>query len=269
MKIFGPAIRIRFLGAAFLIFLLPLKEVWAWGPAGHRIVGNLADGHLSTAVRIKIRENFNIKTLADVSNWADRVKDARSQRPWHYTNILESEWTYDRRRDCPGDECVVEKIRFFGEELKKPKLSRKKRGEALKYLVHFIADVHQPLHLGNRRDRGGNRIRLFFRGQPTNLHSLWDGGLLQLKGKNLVQYARDLDRRIAPEDIRAWTQSTVTDWANESRKLALGHAYEAGWTPNGGLNKEYIRKSREIMDERLSRAGIRLAQWINKLLTLH
>lgn len=251
--------------ALFLIFF-SLQNVWAWGTPGHRIVGEIADSHLLPAVKIKIEKNFNIKKLADVANWADTIKKKRSQGSWHYCNIEDSKRSYDRDRDCFGGACVVEKINEYVRVLKGRGLADKEGKEALMYLVHFVGDIHQPLHLGNAKDRGGNNIPLGFKGRSTNLHALWDGGLIYLAEKSLVQYAGDLSRRVTARDADAWNLLNVTEWANESRVWALDHAYVLEDPGRGTLSKRYIEKSREIIDLRLSQAGVRLAGLLNRLL---
>jgi nuclease S1 len=248
-----------------ILVLSPLQDVWAWGPMGHRIVSEIAETRLLPEVKTKIRENFNIKKLSDVANWADTVRKKRSQGPWHYCNIEESQWTYEKHRDCPDGDCVIEKLRGFASALKGEGLSKRKRKEALKYLIHFAGDVHQPLHLGNAQDRGGNKIRVTFKGRSTNLHTLWDGKLIDLAGKSLVQYARDLSLRVTSFESRKWNSSQVIDWANESRAVALNHAYVLDPSREGGLSKKYIETSREIIELRLSQAGVRLAGTLNRL----
>ena len=250
-----------------ILILFPLSDVWAWGPMGHRIVGEIAETRLLPEVKTEIRENFNIKKLSDVANWADTVRKKRSQSPWHYCNIKVSEWAYDKNRDCPEGSCVVEKIREFTRALLEERLSPAKRKEALMYLIHFVGDVHQPLHLGNARDRGGNKIRVNFKGRSTNLHALWDGKLIQLGGKSLVQYSRNLSLRTTASESKKWNSSKVIEWANESRALALNHAYLLDRSPKGRLSKKYIEKSREIIELRLSQAGVRLAGLLNRLLS--
>ena len=92
-------------------------------------------------------------------DWADKIRRKRRQEsPWHYTNVRPGEWTYEAARDCPNGNCVTEKIKEFVAVLANIENPLEKRKDALKYLVHFVGDVHQPLHLGNRKDRGGNRI---------------------------------------------------------------------------------------------------------------
>jgi hypothetical protein len=250
-----------------ILILFPLQDVWAWGRMGHGIVDEIAQTRLLPEVKTKIRKNFNIKALSDVANWADSVRKKRAQGPWHYCNIKESEWTYMKNRDCPDGACVVEKIRDFSRILIDELVSLKKRKEALMYLIHFVGDVHQPLHLGNARDRGGNDIRVSFKGKSTDLHALWDRKLIYLAGKSLVQYARGLSLRTTSSESKKWKSSGVTEWANESRALALNHAYMLDPARKMRLSKKYIERSREIIELRLSQAGVRLAGLLNRLLS--
>lgn len=242
-------------------------EAWSWGAKGHRIVAEIAETYLLPEVKTKIRKNFNIKKLSHVANWADTVRKKRSERSWHYCNIKESEWTYIKKRDCPDGDCVVEKIGDFSRVLNDEELPLKKRKEALMYLVHFVGDVHQPLHLGNAKDRGGNKIRVKFKGRRTKLHYLWDGKLIHLAGKNLLQYSRDLGLRITATEFARWNEPEVTEWANESRRFALKYVYQKDRSLYERLSKKYIETSREIIALRLSQAGARLAGLLNRLLS--
>ena len=250
--------------AVLLVLSWPVQGA-AWGPDAHRIVGMIADHYLRPEVRSKIRQDFNISSLANVANWADHIRDKRSQGRWHYANVREGERAYVRQRDCPRGECVVEKVRQFANALAEPGSLREERIESLKYLVHFVGDLHQPMHLGNKRDRGGNKIRVIFQGKATNLHALWDSVLVvSADGENLLQYARRLAQRPSLDDRLLWTRSGVVEWANESREHALDLAYDPQVVAStGALAKAYIRKARETIDLRLTQAGVRLAYLLN------
>ena len=139
----------------------------------------------------------------------------------------------------------------------------KRRKIALKYLVHFVGDMHQPLHLGNRKDRGGGKIRLTYLGKKVTLHYLWDGGLIDWKKENLLKYATHLNARVQDLEKSKWFNSKVNDWADESRSLAIKYAYPL---ENNELSKAYISKGRVIIEQRMVQAGIRLADLLNQLL---
>lgn len=234
-----------------------------WGPQGHRVIGYVAELNLAPETKKIIVEEFNINNLADVANWADKVKKKRArEKPWHYANIKGREWAYVPERDCPDKNCVIEKIKEFSLALENIENIHSKRKDALKYLAHFVGDVHEPLHLGNRKDRGGVKIRVRYLGENVSLHYLWDGGLINWKKVSLLKYALHLNNKWIDSEKGAWLGSDVSGWADESRLLALKYAYSFG---NGGLSKAYINRGREILEQRMVQAGLRLADLLNKI----
>lgn len=256
---------IRTFGVLMLGILYFSQETMAWGPKGHIVVGEIAQMNLLPEVEEKIRKNFNIKNLARVANWADEVKTKRGQKSWHYTNIASKSSVYKPERDCPDGHCVTEKILFFANVLNNPGsvLSRK---EALKYLVHFVGDVHQPLHLGNKEDRGGNNIAVRYHNEETNLHALWDGDLVLGENKNLLKYARSLNGNVCPPDHSPWTPASIKIWAEESRKLAQVKAYTIRASKTRELPQRYLTIARTTMERQLCLAGVRLASLLNTVL---
>ncbi len=166
-----------------LLSAIPLQEGLAWGPAGHRMVGHIAEMNLEPEVLKTIQVEFNIKHLANVANWADQIKKSkRKPDVLHYTNIAEGHRTYNQQRDCPRKRCVTEKIKEYRSILTDSAASPKNRKEAFKFLVHLTADVHQPMHMGYAKDHGGNEIAVVFQGKPANLHLVWDSKLVFLYG---------------------------------------------------------------------------------------
>lgn len=248
-----------------IIFLATnFDNAHGWGPQGHRTIGYIAEFNLASETKKYILEEFNINNLADVANWADKIKQKRRhESPWHYTNVKAGEWTYEEARDCSNGNCVTEKIKEFIAVLANIENSLKIRKDALKYLVHFVGDVHQPLHLGNRKDRGGGRIRLSYLGRKVNLHYLWDGGLINWREGSLLEYAKRLNIKLVDSEKIEWLNSDINEWTNESRSLALKYAYPL---ENMELSKEYLSRSREILDQRMIQAGVRLAGLLNQLL---
>ena len=259
----------RYLIGCMLMAVLPMREGLAWGPVGHRVVGYIAEINLDPQVLKTIRRNFNIKHLANVANWADEIKRSKYKPDvLHYTNIAASHRLYDQERDCPRKRCVTEKIKEYEGILIDPESSRKAKREAFKFLVHLVADVHQPMHLGNERDRGGNTITVYFENKRTNLHRVWDHDLIFLNGKSQLQFARHINRSITARNKKQWLGGTVDDWSNESRALVLDFGYVLQFSSRRELSLEYIREGRAIVDERLQRAGIRLAEMLNRLFKL-
>ena len=259
----------RYLIGCVLLSILPLQEGLAWSSAGHRIVGHIAEMNLNPQIQKTIRRDFNINHLANVANWADQIKRSDLKPDvLHYTNIAVNHRIYHQARDCPRKRCVTEKIKEYESLLVDPGTSRKTRKEAFKFLVHLVADVHQPMHLGNEEDRGGNEIAVYFGNKPTNLHRVWDHDLIFLEGKSQLQFARELNRLITPENKKHWIGGTPEDWSNESRVLVLDYGYPLQFSRDRELSQNYIYEGRAIVEEQLQRAGIRLAEILNRLLSL-
>jgi nuclease S1 len=258
-------LKISILILSTVFFLIPsiVDCASAWGPMGHSIIGEIAQSKLLPGTKRIIREQLQTRSLANISNWADQVKKKRKQRPWHYTNIPEGILEYDPRRDCPTGNCVTEIIPEMAQTLAKPRASLKDRREALKYLAHFVGDIHQPLHLGYASDRGGNRISLRYRGRNTNLHALWDQGLIQRGRKSLVQYARRLNCRRTVSIRLKNLREEVIRWGLESRKIVLNSVYN--FNEKSGLSPNYIARSRVILNRRMCKAGTRLAGILNQV----
>ncbi|NIS84022.1 MAG: S1/P1 nuclease [Nitrospinaceae bacterium] len=249
-----------------LLWIFPSHEGLAWGPVGHRLVAHVAELNLDPEVRIRIRREFNIKHLASVANWADGVK--KSKHPpdvLHYTNIAFGQRTYRQERDCPRKRCVTEKIKEYQRMLADTGQPWIKRWEALKFLVHLVADVHQPMHLGYARDRGGNDIPVIWRGRRSNLHKVWDSGFIALRGGTEWQYARILSRLIPPARKKDWSRGSSEDWTNESRALVLDYGYALEFEGGRRLSSAYIQRGRKIIERQLQRAGMRLAYVLNRI----
>jgi hypothetical protein len=249
-----------------VVILLTIRfdVAYGWGYQGHSVIAYVAEFNLASESKKIIVEEFNIKNLANVASWADKVRKRRKyEGPWHYSNIKENESTYVVSRDCPDKNCVTEKIKEFSRVLKNKTILFRKRKEALKYLVHFVGDIHQPLHLGNSKDRGGNKIRLDYLGRKVNLHYLWDGALIDWKKESFSKYAEHLNNKLIESEKLEWLDSNVDDWANESRLLALKYAYPLD---SERLSKAYVIRGKEILDQRMVQAGVRLADLLNQIL---
>jgi len=259
----------------------------AWGVQGHRLVSLVATERLSAQAKQNVQRLLGAETLADVSSWADDYLLGNNQTSyWHYVNIPPDARSYDRDRDCPrqpgvavgarGDmwrDCVIDRIRYHEERLADPKLDLVDRAIALKFLVHFVGDVHQPFH-ASAVERGGNGIlvRVFGSescgGTPArpfscNLHSVWDTQLVAHQMLDDRQYVRRLDGLIAQQRLQTRPIGSPADWAMES--LANSNA---GMLPQQGeVDEAYFRKHIATIDERLALGGLRLAALINRSLS--
>lgn len=165
-----------FLSAAILALILAWAgPAGAWGNEGHQIVALIADRHLTPVAKRKVQQLLALEpgaTLASISTWADEHRSPATAA-WHYVNLPKGNCRYDPARDCPDGRCVVAAIERQV-AIYRSNANPEEQLKALKYIVHLVADVHQPLHAGYADDKGGNTYQLQAFGRGTNLHALWD-----------------------------------------------------------------------------------------------
>ncbi|MFG0306619.1 MAG: S1/P1 nuclease [Phycisphaerales bacterium JB040] len=247
-----------------------------WGREGHAIVAQLAWMDLTPEAQAKVAALLEPEAMAEVGSWADAVRPTDEYRwtaPLHYVNMPDHATRYIHDRDCPDAGCVVSAIDDFAATLADDTAPHEDRVEALKFVIHFVADIHQPLHAGRPDDRGGNDIDTVFFGRERNLHSVWDSGIIQ--GADLgewPQWASRLAEQIDDADRLAWTaDANPNDWANtagrwayESNRLALEYAYTV--RHGDTLDDAYVRHTLPVVELRLQQAGVRLADLLNTVL---
>jgi hypothetical protein len=253
----------------------------AWGPEGHRVVADVAVQHLNPKAKRQIRDLLGNDDLASISTWADEIKDERRETySWHFVDIPWNANGFSESRDCSRSadnrgahlqdrhNCVVDEILDFQRVLSDRNASRSERTEALKFLVHFVADIHQPMHaIGEAH--GGNDINITefgnhdCGGRPCNLHFLWDMGLIEHARRSEPDYVTFLERLISEANIQNRATGTPEDWANESFKLA----HQVWLNDGSAVDESYYRHNIGILDERLALAGLRLATLLNQALT--
>ena len=240
----------------------------AWGPAGHRIIASVAQEHLNARARARLSYLLGSETtLADVATWADDVRDERPEtRAWHYINIPPAATDLRPQRDCPGSNCVSDKIREFVGIARLAIRKKSEVSEAVKYLIHLVGDLHQPLHAGFAEDKGGNQIPVIIEGRESNLHSIWDSTILRRLGSDEAEIAQHLNQGITTLQKKQWQKGRPREWAWESHLLAVRVAY--GALPAGSpktLEDHYLAQAAAVSEEQLAKAGIRLAAVINEV----
>lgn len=249
------------LAAAIGLALVLPGAARSWGPTGHRVVGAIAEIHLSEEARAAVRDLLGSESLARASTWADEIRSDPSwsrAAPWHYINIGDDETLETTERNPRGD--VLEAMERFEGVLRDPEASRQDRVEAIRFLVHFVGDVHQPLHVGRASDAGGNRVLVLWFGEATDLHSLWDSDLIRSMELSYTELARFLDHP-TPEQVAAWQDSGYRDWIAESFELR-DEVYDLG---DRRLGYGYLRAKKPIVERRLLQAGVRLAGLLNAI----
>lgn len=247
------------------LILLP-SLARAWGPEGHHIVARLAEQRLSPTAHaqvLRLLTSTGDHSLADVATWADELRDDPSQRtlarataPLHFVNFTSSTCRYDAIRDCASGRCVVGAIESYARVLGDRSRPDWERSVALRFVVHFVADAHQPLHAGYRRDRGGNRYQVQWDGRATNLHAIWDTPVLGSRHLGWRAYANELARPSLPV-----ARGTPAQWAEESCRMTR----DGGLYPRGHrIDAAYLVRMRPLAERRVREAAARLAQLIDR-----
>lgn len=243
----------------FALLLTSSTAASAWGPNGHRIVGRIAENHLTEEAARAVDCLIGPETLAQVSTWPDDIRSDPSwtkATPWHFISVDDNETVETTERNPAGD--VLEAMQRFEAVLRDPQADPQAKREALKFLVHFVGDVHQPLHVGRRADRGGNSVEVMFFAEKTNLHSVWDSGLIENEKLSFSEFVSFIDHPTL-EEIKTWQGSTYTDWVVESKGFRE-RVYKVG---DGKLSFQYVYDNIPLVKRRLLQAGVRLAGVLN------
>ena len=263
--------------AAVAIAALAPSPAFAWGKTGHRVVAAIADAQLSGLARAHVEEILGPgESLDEAANWPDEMRSApgdywqKTAPPWHYVTL--NGIIYDH---APLEGDALEALNHFSAVLKDPNASRDDKQTALRFVVHLVGDLHQPLHVGKCCDKGGNDVKVTWFGKPTNLHAVWDSQLVDDEQLSFSELAAKLQRHISNDDVIKWWNVNPLDWIGESAKLR-DTVYPAPRTPpvKGAKGKakkipelsySYVYKFHPLMEQRLSQGGVRLAAYLNAL----
>lgn len=249
--------------ATFSLVLLVSLQSFGWGALGHRIVGLIAERHLSNKARKNIEQVLGTETLAEVSNYMDFIKSDGTYRhmsPWHYATIPDGK-TYEQA-GTPEEGDVIVTIERLIKELESKTFTDEDEAFALKCLVHLIGDIHQPLHVGNGEDKGGNDVKLEYFWQNSNLHRVWDSEMIDGQQYSYTEYVEWIDHP-TDEQMALWSSVNVLDWAYESMEYR-NQCYET-MPKDKKLSYRYTYDNIELLNQRLLQAGIRLANVLNKI----
>lgn len=252
----------KFLHALLPLLLLQPASAFAWGATGHRVVGSIAEQHLSKKARKAVHRILGNESMAIAATWMDEVRSDHAYdytRDWHWVTIPDG-GTYTTADKNPNGDAV-EAINRMVTALKSDTLSPERQVFCLKVLIHLIGDLHQPLHVGRGDDKGGNtfQVRWFYKG--SNLHRVWDSGMVDQSQLSFSELARSLDHA-STQEINEWSKGTAADWAQEN--LAFRPAiYDL--EPGAEIGYEYQYKNWPVVQEQLLKAGIRLAGVLNAI----
>ncbi len=248
--------------SAILLSVAFTNQIFAWGQTGHRVIGAVAENHLTKKARKQICELLGGESLAIASTWMDEIRSDSTYdhtHDWHWVTIPDDKGYSETEKNPRGD--LVEAIGRMREMLKDESISKEERVKALRMLVHLVGDLHQPMHVGTGLDRGGNDVKVEFFREKSNLHRVWDSDIIDHKQLSFSELAKSIDH--APKDqVARWQQGTVIDWAEEAKDYR-GRVYDL----NGKdyLSYEYVYENWDLVESQLLKGGIRLAGMLNEI----
>lgn len=248
----------------------------AWGQTGHRVSGELAQRNISGHTRAHVALILGNEGLAEASTWPDEEKSNPAEfwqhtaSPWHYVTLPPPLTAEMLEHPSEGDAATA--LEAFSAVLRDPSASLTDKQMALRFIVHIVGDLHQPLHVGNGTDRGGNDFRVTWFGEPSNLHTVWDTKIIENQNLSYTEYADRLETHTTPAETVAWWNAVPAVWMNESAALrdriypetggdagegtrespvALSYRYPYDWTP--------------VVEQRLQMAGVRIAAYLDQV----
>lgn len=262
----------------WLSLILSFKAL-AWGPTGHRVVGEVATKFLTASSLDQVSTILGGQSLARVANWPDEIKSEPQTYKytfnWHYTDWADEAHDHD---ETNSSGLLITSIREQLRVLKDPAAASAAKAFALKMVIHLVGDLHMPLHVGNGQDQGGNNCRVYFHNKATNLHALWDEGLIDFTKLSYSEMTDFVSQGRRPADVASWKMGDLIDWARESKTLRLtiypgpaDKAYCRKELPVADdelprLAYEYSYQFLPIVEQRLFQAGVRLAVLLNQTL---
>lgn len=250
----------------FLLYL-PFQSL-AWGLLGHRIVGEIAESYLTPKAKKEVYKILGNESIAMASNWADFIKSNPAfgyLYNWHFVDF-EKGLTQQQMMDYLDKDTATDaytKINFLANELKKGKLSPQDKSMYLRLLIHIVGDVHQPLHVGRPEDKGGNKIRLIWFKDSSNLHQVWDEKLINFQQLSYTEYTKAINHATVGQ-IMEWKKEPVSKWIYQSYQYAE-RIYSEMNAPYQKLDYKYNYDYLDILNQQLLKAGVHLAALLNTI----
>ena len=251
-----------------VFFIFGIAEASAWGVTGHRVVAEIAENHLTNRAKRKLKKLIGKQKLAYWANWPDNVRNSpewKNTSTWHYVNIPPQETKEQfieqlKNNNKPNIYTAIQNVKGVIVDKNTPDADRE---IYLRFLVHFLGDMMQPMHTGREEDLGGNLIKIQFFKKDTNLHSLWDSGLIDNTKYSYTEYARVLDVK-SKEEIKQIQSGNLEDWLYESHQAA--NQLYASVKPGENYSYDYQEQYKDLLERQLLYAGLRLAKILNEVL---
>lgn len=253
-----------------ILALFSFNFAYCWGTTGHRVIAEIAENHLSNKAKRNLKKLIGNEKLAYWANWPDFIKADttgvwKHTDQWHYVNVdpqnnLQSFIEKLKEQKSPN---IYTQINILSKQIKDKKTPEKDREIALRFLIHLMGDAAQPLHVGRAEDLGGNKIKLKFFGDNTNLHSLWDSKLVDFQKYSYTEFANILDVK-SKEEIAKIQAGTLEDWLYDSH-LSANRIY-ANSVSDANYAYDYNYKFTSLLEQQLLNGGLRLAKVLNEIL---
>lgn len=254
----------RTLTTAFAFLALSATTAFAWNDTGHRVTGAIAANFLTPQAKVAITDILGPETLAEASTWPDFMRSSpdpfwqKEAGPYHYVTVPKGK-TYTEAIKPPEGDAVIALAKFKA-ILQDPKASKADKQRALRFTVHIIGDLQQPLHAGDGTDRGGNDFLVTWDGEVTNLHAVWDDRLLVRENLSYTEWTNWLMARITPELAKQWSVTDPAVWIDESTAIR-----DTIYPTTRALSFKYSYDTIAIVRTRLSQGGVRMAAYLNEV----
>ncbi len=239
-------------------------QALSWGQTGHRVTGAIAEQYLTPKAQAAIDNLLVNEDLAEISTYPDEMRANRSEfwqktaNPWHYVNIHQGKKYGDVKAPPEGDAFTA--LEMFSKQLTSKQTSLEDKQLALKFIVHIIGDLHQPFHSGTDVDQGGNKIEVNFFWEDSNIHRVWDSGLIDRQQLSYTEWTNKLNRKISVQQTKDWMEPSPKVWIAESAKLRA-----VLYPEKDKLSWGYQYNNLPIVKQRLQMAGVRIAAYLNEL----
>lgn len=241
----------------------------SWGYTGHRTIGKIAENHLNNKAKAAIKALLGDTSIADACTWADdarREPAFKETGDWHFLNLpLGLNYQqFKQQVDTISKGNVYSALLNAEKTLRDPKTNHQQQVYALKFILHLVGDLHQPMHISRAEDKGGNTIQLNYEEKGTNLHSLWDTKLLEHQGLNYTQLAEKYDQ-VNDAEVKQWQSEPVMQWIWESYQISSALYAEVDDMNKRVIDDAYYQKHLPTIQKRIQQAGIRLAGVLNEI----
>ena len=254
-------IRILLISLLFLGFSTE-HTTTKWGKTGHRVVGDIAADYLTEKTEKEVNRVLGHESLAIASTWMDKIRsDSRYDytHAWHWVTIPDGKTYEETDKNPDGD--LIQALRTIIKELKQSELSSKEEKQKLKMLIHLVGDLHQPMHVGTGEDRGGNDLKVEWFYESSNLHRVWDSGIINETKLSYTEFSTAVNHP-TEQQLDQWQEGDILDWAYESRDLRE-EVYDL--PADRQISYRYMYVHRKTIDRQLLKSGVRLAHLLNEI----